>query len=171
MYTEYFQWSPEHNSNSRQERVAAGQHLHGSLVYNAATDAYTLTQEVVETGAKSTQIVKCQSGKKYVLPYVVYEKVFPCADYPSDQIVTFTDIVAECDGKDCKSDIKWAAQNKDNKHCGMMAHISGDNNNISITWNNNGEMAAPFRDMSEAQLYDFNMNGWAKGLNITRPTE
>ena len=49
----------------------------GSLVYNAATDAYTLTQEVVETGAKSTQIVKCQSGKKYVLPYVVYEKVRP----------------------------------------------------------------------------------------------
>jgi len=31
MYTEYFQWSPEHNSNSPQEPVSAGQTLHGAL--------------------------------------------------------------------------------------------------------------------------------------------
>ena len=33
MYTEYFQWRPTHNSNSRQQPVEAGQTLHGSLVY------------------------------------------------------------------------------------------------------------------------------------------
>ena len=31
MYTEYFQWSPTHNSNSRQHSVEAGQTLHGQL--------------------------------------------------------------------------------------------------------------------------------------------
>lgn len=171
MYTEYFQWRPTHNSNSRQEAVKAGQHLHGSLIYDESTDSYTLTQEVVETGSKSSQVVKCQSGKKYVLPYVVYEKAFPCQDYPPDGIVTFTDIVAECDGKDCVKDIKWEAKNEDNKHCGMMAHISGDNNNISITWDTSGEMAPALRGLSSAQLYDYNMHGWAASLNITRPSE
>ena len=65
MYTEYFQWSPEDNRNSRQVMVKAGQTLHGSLNYLPLIDAYNLSQRVVETGAISTQIVKCQNGKKY----------------------------------------------------------------------------------------------------------
>ena len=32
---------------------------------------------VVETGASSSQVVRCQEGKKYRLPYVVYEKLAP----------------------------------------------------------------------------------------------
>jgi len=30
MYTEYFQWRPTHNSNSKQYKVNAGETLHGS---------------------------------------------------------------------------------------------------------------------------------------------
>ena len=45
--------------------VKAGQTLHGSLNYMPLIDAYNLTQRVVETGAISSQIVRCQNGKKY----------------------------------------------------------------------------------------------------------
>ena len=71
MYTEYFQWSPVHNSNSEQQPVEAGQTLHGSLVYSKEDDSYVLTQKVLETGATSSQTVKCQSGKAYKVPYIV----------------------------------------------------------------------------------------------------
>jgi hypothetical protein len=43
-YTEYFQWQPEHNSNSRQVGVKAGQTLVGSLEFLPLRDAYNLTQ-------------------------------------------------------------------------------------------------------------------------------
>ena len=99
MYTEYYQWEPENNENSREYGVESGQTLHGSIVYNAAQDSYLLKQTIVETGETSSQTVKCQSGKKYTIPYVVYEKTFPCDTYPPDQIVTFTNIIVECDGK------------------------------------------------------------------------
>ena len=42
---------------------------------------------------------KCQDGKKFIIPYVVYEKTFPCNSYPPDENVTFFDISVECDGK------------------------------------------------------------------------
>merc|ERR1712107_688749 len=63
MYTEYYQWSPEHNSNSQSYSVQAGQTLHGALVYSAADDSYTLSHTVVETGETSSQVVQCQSGE------------------------------------------------------------------------------------------------------------
>lgn len=88
MYTEYFQWTPEHNSNSDQFDVAPGMTLRGSIVYMPSSDSYTLTQTALETGDVSSQVVKCQDGKKFTIPYVVYEKVFPCRDYPPDGIVT-----------------------------------------------------------------------------------
>jgi len=40
MYTEYYQWSPTHNSNSKQYPVQAGQTLQGSLQYDEASDSY-----------------------------------------------------------------------------------------------------------------------------------
>ena len=89
MYTEYFQWRPTHNSNSEQRSVMAGQTLRGSLVYHSLSDSYVLSQTVVETGATSTQTVKCQEGKTFVVPYVVYEKTFPCSSYPPDGVVTW----------------------------------------------------------------------------------
>ena len=64
-------WSPEHNSNSRSYTVQAGQTLHGALVCRAADDSYTLSLTVVETGETSSQVVQCQSGKMFVVPYVV----------------------------------------------------------------------------------------------------
>ena len=78
MYTEYFQWSPEHNSNSEQRRVKTGDQLRGSLVYDHFSDSYFLSQTVLGTGVSSTQTVKCQDGKRFLVPYVVYEKTFPC---------------------------------------------------------------------------------------------
>ena len=69
MYTEYFQWSPEHNSNSKSYDVAAGSTLHGAVVYQPESDSYLLTQTAVETGDVSSQVVPCQSGKKFTVPY------------------------------------------------------------------------------------------------------
>jgi len=166
MYTEYFQWSPEANSNSKQQDVKAGQTLHGSLVYSAGGDSYTLTQTVVETGATSSQVVKCQSGKKYTVPYIVYEKTTKCKNYPPDEKVTFFDIVAECDGADCTNDIKWEAKVKD-ANCEMKAVITS-NTEISITWSNSA--ASRFDNMTAGQIYDINNHGWARSLNLTRPS-
>ena len=44
MYTEYFQWSPQDNSNSKSHTVKSVQTLHGSLDYDASSDSYTLSQ-------------------------------------------------------------------------------------------------------------------------------
>jgi len=153
MYTEYFQWRPVHNSNSEAYRVEAGQTLHGSIVYDKSEDAYTVTQTVVETGHSSSQVVKCQSGKKYRIPYVVYEKLAPCRDYPPDGKVTFTDIVIECDGQDCTSDTKWEAKVED-ANCDMTAHIS---DTISITWDTS--LPSKYDNMTAAELFELNFNG------------
>jgi len=166
MYTEYFQWSPQSNSNSRSQSVEAGQTLHGSIVYDSASDSYDLTQEIVETGVKSSQTVKCQSGKKYTVPYIVYEKTTSCGNYPPDEKVTFYDIKAECDGKDCTDDIKWEAKVKD-ANCDMKAVITSSTE-ISITWSNSA--ASRFDNMTDAQIFDINNHGWARSLNLTRPS-
>eukprot|EP00036_Acanthoecidae_sp_10tr_P011183 CAMPEP_0182926210 /NCGR_PEP_ID=MMETSP0105_2-20130417/11204_1 /TAXON_ID=81532 ORGANISM="Acanthoeca-like sp., Strain 10tr" /NCGR_SAMPLE_ID=MMETSP0105_2 /ASSEMBLY_ACC=CAM_ASM_000205 /LENGTH=257 /DNA_ID=CAMNT_0025064091 /DNA_START=35 /DNA_END=808 /DNA_ORIENTATION=+ len=156
-YTEYFQWSPVHNSNSNQIRADGGQTLHGSLVYNADADSYSLTQTNVDTGESSTQTVACQNGKKYTLPYVVYEKLFPCGDYPPDGVVTFTNITVECDNKDCTSDVRWDSQVKD-ANCNMKANIHSPTE-ISITW----DTSAPskYDNFTEAELFKLNYHGWA----------
>merc|ERR1712136_13613 len=136
MYTEYYQWSPEHNSNSQSYSVQAGQTLHGALVYSAADDSYTLSQTVVETGETSSQVVQCQSGKKFVVPYVVYEKVFSCYTYPGDGKVSFRNIIVECDGKDCTQDVQWEARIKD-----VNARSAYDN-------------------MTRTELINLNAHGW-----------
>lgn len=165
MYTEYFQWRPEHNSNSRQQPVKSGQTLQGSLIYNSDSDSYTLGQMVQETGATSTQQVKCQDGKKYTLPYVVYEKTFPCGDYPPDGKVTFRNIYVECDGKDCTKDVQWTGKVKD-ANCDMKATPNSDGT-ITISWNTN--MPSKYDNMTRGELHDLNMKGWATQLPISRP--
>jgi len=162
MYTEYYQWSPTHNSNSRQYSVKAGQTLRGSLDYDSSSDSYTLSQTIVETGKTSSQTVACQSGKKYVVPYVVYEKEWTCSDYPPDGVVTFRDIVVECDGTDCTQDVQWQAQ-VEGSNCGMAAHVdkaakATSENEISITWNPN--MVSKFDNMTRADLILRNAGGW-----------
>ena len=163
-YTEYYQWSPTHNSNSASFSVASGNTLHGSLIYDESTDSYTLTQECLETGDSSSQVVKAQSGKKYTIPYVVYEKTFPCADYPADEIVTFRDIIMECDGKDCTKDVVWNEMVKDD-NCEMAAHVSDDNSEISITWNT--KASSKYDSMSRQELFDMNYHGnWALAMDL-----
>lgn len=162
MYTEYYQWSPSHNSNSRAYSVKPGQTLHGAVTYQASTDSYELTQTIVETGQTSSQVVKCQSGKKYVIPYVVYEKEWTCSDYPPDGIVTFRNIKVECDGADCTQAVNWQAKVKDS-NCGMAAHVESgakatDENEISITWNT--KMASRFDNYTQAELIEHNAGGW-----------
>ena len=106
MYTEYFQWSPEDNSNSQQMQVESGQTLQGTLTYEQTKDSYFLNQTVIETGQSSTQTVKCQNGKKYVLPYVVYEKTFPCGVCLCCCIFFFSflriQVYNRCDAVNCK---------------------------------------------------------------------
>lgn len=162
MYTEYYQWSPSHNSNSRSYSVQAGQTLHGTVEYEASSDSYLLTQEIVETGAKSSQTVKCQNGKKYTIPYVVYEKEWTCKDYPPDDIVTFRNIVVECDGVDCTQNVAWQAKVKDS-NCGMAAHVekgsaATSENEISITWNS--RMESRFDNFTARELIEHNAKGW-----------
>lgn len=156
MYTEYFQWSPTHNSNSDQYPVAAGATLRGSIVYDKSSDSYELTQKILETGDVSSQTVKCQNGKRYTVPYVVYEKTFPCRDYPPDGVVTFSNITVECDGVPC--DIKWEAKVKD-PNCDMAAHIKPDGT-ISITWDTSA--ASKYDNMTLPELYALNAKagGW-----------
>ena len=192
MYTEYYQWSDgcvaadvgvmalpracdprtplprSYNSNSAEYDVNAGQTLHGALVYLADQDAYNLTQTVVETGATSQQIVQCQDGKKFKVPYVVYEKVWDCADYPPDQIVTFTNIKIECDGKDCTNGVKWKPSVVD-PNCDMTAHVDKYPQSLYITWSTSGQ--SKVAGWTDAQKYDYNYNGWAKKLSIPRPVE
>lgn len=168
-YTEYYQWSPEDNRNSNQIDVQPGQTLHGVLDYNSATDSYTLTQTVVQTGRKSSQVVRCQNGKKFTIPYVVYEKVWPCGDYPPDGKVSFTNIKASCDGADCTNEIKWSAKVKD-ANCNMAAHVNSDGT-IDLTWDTS--LPSKYDNLTRAELFDLNFKGWAtnKQLGLTRPQD
>jgi hypothetical protein len=163
MYTEYYQWKPTHNSNSKQYTVKAGQTLKGTMVYDKNTDSYDLSQTIVETGVTSSQNVVCQDGKKYNLPYVVYEKTFPCADYPPDEIVTFRDIKIECDGSDCTDTVKWRSEVED-ANCKMEAVVH-NNSAISITWDTSAR--SRFDDMPRADLVKLNAKGWAKDFMLS----
>lgn len=163
MYTEYFQWSPEDNSNSQAYDVQPGQTLHGSITYNSQSDAYTIKQTIVETGKTSSQVVKCQSGKKFTVPYVVYEKVWGCGNYPPDDKVTFTNIKVECDGKDCTSQVQWAAKVKDS-NCNMQANVESSSQ-ISITWDHTA--ASLYDGVSEEELIRKNGRGWAAPIATT----
>jgi len=163
-YTEYFQWSPTHNSNSRQIGVEAGQTLHGLLEWNSVLDSYKMTQTVVETGATSTQTQRCQSGKKYRVPYVVYEKEFPCKDYPPDGKVDFKIVALECDGADCTAGTRWAPMVK-GANCDMTAHINSPTD-ISITWDTS--LPSRFDNWTRSELVYHNRHGWARNLLLNK---
>ncbi len=77
------------------------------------------------TRARASRV---QDGKDYIIPYVVYEKVWDCGSYPPDGVVTFRNIYVECDYKvsaprrshsaskerrlaqDCTNKVQWSAQ-------------------------------------------------------------
>lgn len=158
-YTEYYQWSPSKNVNSKEITVKAGQTLHGVITYENTTDSYVITQTVVETGSSSTQTVKSQNAKKFNLPYVVYEKVWTCADYPPDGVVTFTNISIQCDYADCTNTVKWSAAVKD-ANCGMAAHVDKYPQQISITWNPKAESV--YDNWEVSKLVEYNSQGWGR---------
>jgi hypothetical protein len=162
MYTEYYQWSPTHNSNSKQYSVQAGQTLKGSIAYDSKTDSYQLTQTILETGQVSSQSVPAQNGKKYTVPYFVYEKVFPCSTYPPDEVVTFRDISVQCDNEDCTNAVQWSANVKD-ANCDMKAVISNQTT-ISITWDTSAKSV--YDNHSIADLVKLNANGWARNYRL-----
>jgi len=164
MYTEYYQWKPSHNSNSQSYSVEAGQTLHGSIEYVEATDSYTITQTIVETGQSSSQVVEAQNGKKYVVPYVVFEKTFPCKDYPPDGNLAFRNIIVECDGQDCTSDVSWTTDVVDD-NCNMRAtvdkaNLAYDSNEISISWDTTS--ASKYDNHTVSELLMLNSGGWGK---------
>lgn len=166
MYTEYYEWSDSHNSNSRSYTVEAGQTLHGAIKYISSSDSYEITQTIVETGVVSSQVVKAQNGKKYSLPYVVFEKTFPCKQYPPDEVVTFRNIIAECDGSDCASTIDWSTAFVDD-HCNMRAHVDKanlayDSNEISITWDTS--LSSKLDNYTATELVNLNARGWGKSF-------
>lgn len=121
-----------------------------------------MSQTIVETGDVSTQNVPCQSGKKYNLPYIVYEKTFPCANYPPDEAVNFYNIIAECDGTDCTQDIVWESKVKD-ANCDMKAVVY-NNTNISITWDTSA--SSKYDAIDHADLVKLNAHGWAQDYRL-----
>ena len=163
-YTEYFQWSPEHNSNSPQHGTKAGNVLVGTLEYDSKSDSYDLTQRDTTSGTVSKQNVACQKGKRYTVPYVVYEKVWSCGAYPPDGKVTFSNITAECDGEDCTKSIKWSAKVKD-ANCDMKAHITSPEE-ISITWDTKAKSVHDGKSMEE--MIEMNRGRWATSEVVNR---
>jgi hypothetical protein len=166
MYTEYFQFLPPWNHNSKSYPVKAGQTLHGSIVYDAATDSYNQSNTIVETGETSSHVVKCEFGKQFVHPWVVYEKLTKCQNYPPDGIVTFRNIIVECDGEDCAKDVVWTPRVKD-PNCNMQAHVDKEKNTISITWDTSAK--SEYDNFTDQELFDLNYHGWATNLPLQRP--
>lgn len=162
-YTEYFQWSPEYNSNSNQFPVSTGDVLRGSCEYMADSDSYNLTQFDTTNGGSSSQIVKCQDGKKFTIPLVVFEKTWPCGDYPSDDKVTFFDISVECDGEDCTDKVEWSTNVKD-PNCNMAAHIDSSTQ-ISITWDTSAASRYDDIPRSVLSLLNTGKSGWSSRTN------
>jgi len=130
---------------------------------------------VIETGATSTQTVKCQRGKKFLVPYVVYEKTFPCHSYPPDGVVTFRNITMECETAtqprmDCKELVQWSAKEKED-HCNMRAHIDSSDQ-IRITWDTS--MASKYDNHTQVELIALNTGrraSWAQKLVEMRDTQ
>mmetsp|Transcript_27135 Transcript_27135/g.37882 ORF Transcript_27135/g.37882 Transcript_27135/m.37882 type:complete len:276 (+) Transcript_27135:62-889(+) len=158
MFTEFTELDKNHHQNSDQYAVKPGQIIEGTLEYNAETDSYLVSEQNIETGQISSQIVPCSDGKQYRTPYVVYEKTFPCNSYPPDEIVTFFDIYAECDGTDCTNEMEWISR-INNSNCRMKAKFQ-DQTTISITWNVDEE--SQYKNMSISDLFHLNFSkGWA----------
>jgi len=127
-------------------------------VYDASSDAYDLSQTIVETGDVSSQTVPCQSGKRFTVPYIVYEKVTSCGNYPPDGVVTFSNITIECDGQPCTSAVKWEAKVED-PNCEMTAHVDKYPDELSITWDTS--LTSRYDNYTTAELYALNGGrGW-----------
>ena len=132
IYNEYFQWSPEHNQNSAQHVVKAGDQLYGAVTLDASKKSYAVFHNVSgSTTWDVTMDIPIQKGKTYTIAYVVYEKVAPCGDFPPDGKVTFTDVNVYCD--DVLITPTWKTGFVEDV-CNNRATII-DPHTVEITWN------------------------------------
>ena len=145
IYTEYFQWSPEYNSNSQAYSTQAGNKLRGEMTFlGESAQAYRIVQTDLNTGLSSSQVVGVQKDdqgnyKKYTWLYFVFEKYAQCYEYPPDQKVVFEDIKVFCSGKQTYP--QWSTHFFQN-NCDFRAHVI-NNETISITWSTEGAPVTP----------------------------
>ena len=148
--------APASQSDAAASLAAGGGHTWGEALTLFHRD--TLLPLRAATPASSSQVVPCQSGKKYTVPYVVYEKTWPCSDYPPDGKVSFNIVASECDGAPC--DITWEAKVKD-PNCNMQAVIG--TNQIDLTWDTSAK--SKYDGMTRDELAKLNARGaWAAAL-------
>lgn len=150
IYCEYFQWSPEHNVNTDQVPTKPGDLIHGTITYNGdSASSYTMKNENVATGQTTQAVIPIQNGpdgkpKKFDLPYIVFEKVWPCEYYPPNDAVTFFDIdvsIKMPDGSIQKNfQPQWSSHVMD-ANCGMKAVVHNATA-VSITWDSSGNTPA-----------------------------
>ncbi|KEG14064.1 hypothetical protein DQ04_00641080 [Trypanosoma grayi] len=151
-YTEYYQWSPTENINSNFRGTVAGHTLYGSLTYNG-DQTYTLMQRDLNTGDYSTMQIPVQkyangTYKNYTIPYIVYEKVADCQDYPPDEAVNFYEISLYCNGERIYP--KWIPGAVD-EVCDFAAH-SDSPDVVNITWSTTSKRR-PTRAQIERNKY------------------
>lgn len=105
--------------------------------------------------------LRAGSYKNYSIPYFVYEKVAPCGDYPGDEIVSFTNITIEYDGKDVTEQVQWTTAYVD-EVCDFAAKVINNPLEIQITWNT--KAADPPASLIEASQSD-------RGFGLRRPAK
>ena len=138
-YVEYFQWSPTHNENSNQIDVNPGDVLHGVVTFDEQAQKYTAVHTNTKSGKSITKSIDVQkndngSFKEYTMMYIVFEKeCASCNQYPSNDKVTFYDIVLEYEGQ--RVNPKWNTSYVEDV-CNNRAHIV-DNSTVAITWSSN----------------------------------
>jgi len=162
MYTQYNQYNPGRARVSKERSVEQGQMLRGSIEWDPSSDAYIISQTILETGVSSSQRIEAQDHKKFTVPYIVYEKTWPCENYPPDGKVTFRDILVECDGDDCTELVVWQPEVEDD-NCDMKAVIHS-NHQISIVWDTS--LPSKYDNRSWDDLVALNArNGWARPMS------
>ena len=135
-YVEYFQWSPTHNENSDSINVGAGDELHGVVTFDESAQTYTAVHTNTRSGASISKTIDVQLAeggghKNYTIMYIVFEKSCrSCAQYPSNDKVTFYDIAVEYEGK--KVEPKWTTDYVEDV-CNNRAHVV-DNATVAISW-------------------------------------
>lgn len=135
IYNEYFQWSPEHNENSRSHDVNAGDLIYGSVTYNKSDNSYFMHHCDLDIDWCVDTTIAIQDDKEgnpkpYTITYFVMEKTARCDQYPPNNSVTFFNISVEYNYQ--KVAPKWTTDYVDNV-CDCRAHVV-DEATIQITW-------------------------------------
>lgn len=154
-YTEYFQWSPEDNSNSQSVPTTSGHKLKGSITWNGnQAQSYTILQRDTNDQTHSTQTINVQRDqagqhKNYTILYVVFEKVAQCPDYPPNEKISFHDLQVECNGAPFKP--QWQTAFVEDV-CEFRAHVNPqDPHVVNMTWNTQASMTPAQKIAAQVQ--------------------